>query len=109
MNSLILEIPIITVQNVDVSENDINVYLNDGRKLSVPIAWFPRLLNSTTKERNNWRLIAGGEGIHWPNLDEDISVENLIMGKQSGESQNSLKRWLKKRANKRIKVSKRLF
>jgi hypothetical protein len=48
-------------------------------------------------ERNNWRLIGGGEGIHWPDLDEDVSVENLLRGKPSGESQRSFKRWLEER------------
>ncbi len=65
-----------------------------GRVLSVPLAWFPRLLKATTMERNNWRLIGKGQGIHWEDLDEDISVEGLLAGKHSGESQDSLKKWL---------------
>jgi hypothetical protein len=60
--------------------------------------WYPRLWHGTPEERHHWRLIGGGEGIHWPELDEDISVENLLAGKPSGESQRSLKRWLEARA-----------
>ncbi len=82
------------VQHVDVSDESLSMDLADGRTVSVPIAWYPRLLHANDKERNNWRLIGAGEGIHWPDLDEDISVENLLAGKPSGESQRSLKRWL---------------
>ena len=67
--------------------------LVDGRSISVP----PRLLHGTLQERNNWRLIGRGEGIHWPDLDEDISVENVWGGRPPGESQRSLKRWLEAR------------
>jgi hypothetical protein len=81
-------------QNVVVTDESLTVDLNDGRSISVPLAWYPRLLNGTPAERNNWRLIGDREGIHWPNLDEDISVENLLQGKPSGESQSSFKRWL---------------
>ena len=83
-----------TVQHVEVSEESLSVDLADGRTVSVPIAWYPRLLHGTNKERNNWRLIGAGEGVHWPDLDEDISLENLLAGNPSGESQRSLKRWL---------------
>ena len=84
-------------QNVSVTEDTLAVDLNDGRTISVPLAWFPRLLHGTTDERNHWRLVAGGEGIHWPDLDEDVSVENLLAGKPSGESQSSFKRWMESR------------
>jgi hypothetical protein len=86
-----------SVQNVTVTDDALSVDLSDGRTVSVPLAWFPRLLHGTPKERKNWRLIGDGEGIHWPDLDEDISVENLIFGKPSGESQKSFKKWLEKR------------
>jgi hypothetical protein len=85
-------------QNVIVTDDTLAVDLNDGRTISVPLAWYPRLLNGTSEERSNWRFIGDKEGIHWPELDEDISVENLLGGKPSGESQNSFKRWLEKRA-----------
>jgi hypothetical protein len=77
----------------------LSVDLSDGRSISVPLAWFPRLLYATQKERNNWRLIGSGHGIHWEDIDEDISVEGLIAGKPSGESQTSFEKWLKKRTN----------
>lgn len=86
------------VQRVAVTEDRLAVDLIDGRSISAPLLWYPRLLNGTEEEQNNWRLIAGGEGIHWPDLDEDLSVEGIIMGRASGESQASLKRWLASRA-----------
>lgn len=97
MNSLAIEIRSAIVQDITVTEDSLIVDLTDGRTVSVPLAWYPRLLHGTPEERNNWRLIGKGEGIHWPDLDEDISVENLVFGKPSGESQSSFKRWLEKR------------
>ena len=85
-------------QNVSVNDDALVVDLADGRTIAVPLAWFPRLERGTPSERANWRLIAEGEGIHWPDLDEDISVDNLLAGKHSGESQPSLKKWLDKRS-----------
>jgi hypothetical protein len=84
-------------QNVSVDDDTLAVDLSDGRTISVPLAWFPRLLQGTPEERSNWRFIGDREGIHWPDLDEDISVENLLAGKPSGESQSSFKRWLENR------------
>ena len=75
----------------------ITAQLSDGRSISVPLAWYPRLLHGTREVRSNWRLIGRGSGIHWPALDEDISVGNLLTGQASGESQQSLKRWLSQR------------
>jgi hypothetical protein len=88
----------VSAQNVQVTEDALIVDLSDGRTVSVPLAWFPRLLHGTSEERNTWRLIGDGEGIHWSDLDEDISVENLLLGKPSGESQKSFKKWLEARA-----------
>lgn len=85
-------------QKVMVTDDTLAVDVNDGRTISVPLAWYPRLLHGTPEERNNWRFIGEKEGIHWPDLDEDISIENLLMGKPSGESQISFKRWLENRA-----------
>jgi hypothetical protein len=81
-----------------VTDDTLAVDLADGRTISVPLAWYPRLLHGTSEERNNWRFIGDKEGIHWADLDEDISIENLLMGKSSGESRNSFKQWLEKRA-----------
>jgi hypothetical protein len=86
------EVPV--VEKVTVTEDTLTVDLSDGRTISVPLAWYPRLLHGSKKERNNWRLIGKGYGIHWEDLDEDISVENLILGQASGESQPSFEKWL---------------
>jgi len=84
-------------QQVTVTDDTLTVDLADGRTVSVPTDWFPRLLNGSAAERNDWRLVGRGEGIHWPELDEDISVESLLAGRASGESQSSLERWLRSR------------
>ena len=84
---------------VEVNDDAICVELTDGRTISVPVSWYPRLSHGTTGERNNWRLIGSGRGIHWTDLDEDVSVENLLVGKPSAESQASFKRWLVQRGN----------
>jgi hypothetical protein len=84
-------------QDVRVTEDTLVVDLLDGRTLSVPLAWYPRLAYGTPGERADWRLIGRGDGIHWPKLDEDISVEGLLAGRRSGESQASLQRWLEAR------------
>ena len=94
----LLEIP--AAQQVVITDDALTVDLSDGRTISVPLAWYPRLLHGTQNERNNWRFIGGNEGMHWPDLDEDISVKNIILGKPSGESQKSFQRWLDDRANK---------
>ncbi len=83
---------------VQVSEDTLSVELADGRSIAVPLDWYPRLVHATTAERNSWRLIAGGRGIHWAAVDEDISVANLLAGQPSAESQNSFKKWLASRA-----------
>ena len=84
----------IRVTALAVSVDRLTVGLSDGRTISVPLSWYPRLCHATSQERDDWRLIGGGRGIHWRQLDEDVSVENLIFGKPSAESQASLKRWL---------------
>ncbi len=80
-----------------VSDESLTVELVDGRSVSVPLAWYPRLTHAMPGERQKWRLIGRGEGIHWPDLDEDISVEGLLVGRPSGESQASFQRWLQSR------------
>ena len=91
----LLTIPLI--QKVTITDEALSVDLSDGRTISVPLAWYPRLLNGSILERNDYRLIADGSGIHWHQLDEDISLKNLILGQPSGESQTSFQRWLKNR------------
>jgi hypothetical protein len=83
--------------SVTATDDALVVDLDDGRTLSVPLAWYPRLLHGAAAERANWRLIGRGEGIHWPDLDEDVSTEGLLAGRPSGESQRSLQRWLASR------------
>ena len=80
--------------SVEVANDTLTADLSDGRTVSVPLSWYPRLIHATPEERSNWRLIGGGQGVHWPGLDEDISVEMLLGGWPSGESQSSFKRWL---------------
>jgi hypothetical protein len=80
-----------------VSDDALIVDLNDGRTISVPLGWYPRLMHSSPEERRGWRLIGGGQGVHWDGLDEDVSVENLLTGRRSGESQDSYRRWLASR------------
>jgi len=100
MNTLAVEIRIPEALDVLLTDDTLSVDLSDGRSISVPIAWFPRLLHSTEQERNNWRLIGKGQGIHWEDIDEDISIEGLIAGRPSGESQESFKKWLANRSEK---------
>jgi hypothetical protein len=70
-------------KDVRTSGDELSVLLADGRRVSVPLAWFPRLLHATPAERENWRLLGDGEGIHWPDLDEDLSVAGLLEGPTS--------------------------
>jgi hypothetical protein len=79
---------------VTLTDDTLTVELMDGRSIFVPLAWFPRLLHANPEERGKWQLIARGEGIHWPDVDEDISVSSLIAGRLSAESAASLQRWL---------------
>lgn len=98
-----------TAKGVRVTSSALIVELSDRRTVSVPIDWYPRLANGTRAERQQWQLIGPGIGIHWPALDEDISVEGLLRGLQSGEAADSLARWLKSRrraANTRVQPRK---
>ncbi len=83
---------------LSITDDVLSVELSDGRTLTVPLAWYPRLLHATAAERAQWRLIGKGEGIHWPTIDEDISVEALIAGRPSAESDKSLRDWLSRRS-----------
>ncbi len=68
------------IKNVHLSEDLLSVDLLDGRTISVPLAWYPRLLHATPEQRANWQIAGGGYGIHWPELDEDLSSEGLLRG-----------------------------
>src|SRR5262245_29019152 len=88
-----------------VRKSTVIVDLRDGRTVTAPLTWYPRLLHGTARERRNWRLIGGGVGIRWPDLDEDLSVESILAGRPSAENQDSLKKWL---ANRKALASKRM-
>jgi uncharacterized protein DUF2442 len=96
MSTLVTEREVFA-ESVHFSADSMTVHLDDGRALSVPLAWYPRLLNGTKQEREKLELIGSGEGIHWPDLDEDISVEGLLAGRRSAENDASLTRWLENR------------
>src|SRR5689334_20559094 len=88
---------VVTAISISVSDESLTAHLSDGRTISAPLVWFPRLVHGTAAERSDWRLIGNGSGIHWNQLDEDVSVENLLAGRPSAESQISLKKWLSQR------------
>jgi hypothetical protein len=94
MTSSTIDETLVPVENVRVTSKVLEVVLRDARTLSVPLDWYPRLAHGSPRERQHWRLIGNGIGIHWPDLDEDISVGALLAGLPSGESAKSLKRWL---------------
>lgn len=100
MRTSAVEMELPNALDVKVADETLIVDLSDGRTISVPLAWYPRLLHATPEERKNWRLIGRGHGIHWEDIDEDISVEGLLAGRPSGESQASFKRWLKVRTSR---------
>lgn len=97
MSTFQIDLKELRAQDITFDDDEFSVVLADGRTLSIPLAWFPRLFHAAPAERANWRWIGGGIGMHWPELDEDISVEDLILGRPSGESQASLRRWLERR------------
>ena len=97
MATLAVKMDVPHAVSVIIDEDTPTVELDDGRMVSVPVAWYPRLLHASKEERANWRLIGKGHGIHWENVDEDISVEGILAGRPSGESQASLKKWLQSR------------
>ena len=94
MNSSASELTRPLAADVDVSDDELIVHLTDGRSISAPITWYPRLANGSAQERANWTLTGSGHGVHWPDLEEDISVEALLDGRRSNESSSSLRKWL---------------
>lgn len=95
-----IEMDVPNAIRVELSEDMLTVMLSDARSILVPLTWYPRLLSGRPEERQHWRLIGDGQGIHWEDLDEDVSVENLLASRRPGESQPSLKRWLDARAQR---------
>ena len=104
MTTLESELRLAAALSASVSKDSLTIELADGRTITAPLAWYPRLQHGTPAERNNWRLIGNGEGIHWPDLDEDISVKNVLAGKRSGESPGSFQRWLASRSPKTLRA-----
>jgi Protein of unknown function (DUF2442) len=104
MNSLANKKIEVTAISARVTDDTLIVDLSDGRTISAPLAWYPRLLHGTTAERSKHEFIGGGEGIHWPELDEDISVEGVLAGRPSGESNKSFGEWLASRAQQSAAV-----
>jgi len=102
-----VELSVATAERVTITKDVLSVELSDGRTIVAPLEWFPRLLYASPQERANFRLVGKGRGIHWPKLDEDISVEGLLAGRRSGESQTSLKKWLEARATRPFRHSRR--
>ena len=100
MHTSAIEIAAPAAESLRVTDDTLSVDLSDGPTIAVPLAWFPRLLHATPEERNHWRLIGKGHGIHWEDLDEDISVEGLLAGRPSGESHASFKKWLDERTSR---------
>src|SRR5437764_14282562 len=98
MNSA--EVTLARVLNVAVTDDTLSVDLEDGRTISVPIGWYPRLAHGTDAERSNFKISGAGYGVHWPDLDEDIGIEGVLLGNRSLESPASFERWLKERKKK---------
>ncbi len=98
MSSSMVESPGALATQIKITPDTLTAELADGRTIAAPLAWYPRLEHASDEERNNWRLLGGGRGIHWPEVDEDISVANLLAGQPSQESQASFKKWLASRA-----------
>ncbi|MDN6337078.1 MAG: DUF2442 domain-containing protein [Halomonas sp.] len=82
MHSLVSDTDL-RVMNISIDDDRLTVELMDGRTIGVPLAWYPRLANATPKQRNNWELAGAGYGIHWPDIDEDLSTEGLLQGRKA--------------------------
>ena len=95
--SAVVTLALPRIVRVTVTDDTLSADLEDGRTISVPLGWYPRLANGIPAERANFKISGAGYGVHWPDLDEDIGVEGLLLGKKSTESSASLERWLKGR------------
>ncbi len=97
MNSVIVNVALPKITQVKITDDTLSVDLEDGRTIAVPLSWYPRLVYATPEERQHFQIAGAGYGIHWPDLDEDIGVEGLLLGKCSTESATSLAKWLEER------------
>ena len=100
MSSLAVEIQEARAQSAKLTDEALAIDLVDGRTIIVPLVWFPRLWHGAPRERNHFEIIGDGAYIHWPDLDEDLTVAGLLAGRRSGESPQSLKKWLQSRRRK---------
>lgn len=100
MSTFPSEPPVVRAEIVRITRDALIVGLSDGRTIKAPLVWYPRLQCATPDERATWRLIGAGVGIHWADLDEDMSIEGLLAGRASGESQESFERWLDSRSRR---------
>lgn len=107
MSSSVVEKQEARAHSVKVSNDALTVDLIDGRTIIVPLLWFPRLLHGTARERSHFEIFGDGAYIHWPDLDEDLTVESLLAGRQSEESPESLKKWLRARRPGRNRTGSR--
>ena len=105
MSSLVVEKREARARSVEVTDEALTVDLVDGRTIVVPLIWFSRLWHGTKQERSNHEIFADGAYIHWPDLDEDLTIEGLLAGERSGESPSSLKNWLASRGSNLAKAS----
>ena len=96
MNTLVLEKEPVAV-DIQLTDQRLIVELEDGRSISIPVEWYPRLSHATKEERTHWELLGGGYAIEWPDLDEHIGIEGLLAGRKSGESEVSFQKWLASR------------
>lgn len=98
MSTLVIDVESVRADDIEVKDATLVVHLREGRSISVPLAWYPRLWYGTPEEREQFEIIGDGMFIHWPQLDEDLSVAGILAGRRSAESQQSLKRWLAARS-----------
>ena len=100
-----VEMEVSGAESIAVTDSTLTAVLVDGRAISVPLAWYPRLVHATPEERNNWELHADNRHVHWPDLDEDLSIESLLVGRKSGETPKSFNRWLEaKKAGRGVEL-----
>ena len=100
MSSLVVEIEEARARSASVTHDALTVDLMDGRTIAVPLVWYPRLWHGTPQERSRFEIFGDGTYIHWPDLDEDLTVAGLLAGHRSGESPQSLGKWLESRKGK---------
>jgi Protein of unknown function (DUF2442) len=98
--SAVVTLTLPRVVSVTVTDDTLSVDLEDGRTIAVPIGWYPRLAHGTAAERANVQISGAGYGLHWPELDDDVGVEGLLLGRRSTESASSFERWLQRRTTR---------